>query len=78
MIKVAGVALITALVGYCIYAVAETRIDVRPAVTPIGTSSSDGESFAWFYDPGDRAVYVCRTSKAAAAAVECKGKATLP
>ena len=44
----------------------------------MGTSSSNGVSFAWFYDSTDRAVYVCRAAQGAADAIECKPKALLP
>ncbi len=65
--------------GYALYAWAQqSRIDVRTAVTPIGTSSSNGTSFAWFYDPTDRSVFVCRTTHAPGDAVDCKAKAQLP
>jgi len=77
MFKVAALALIATLIAYGVHAVAQTRVDLRPAVMPIGSSSSDGMSFAWFYDASNRAVYVCRTGKGIAA-VECKGSATLP
>ena len=50
MIKVAALVLVAALTGYGIHALAQTRIDVRPVVTPMGTSSSNGVSFAWFFD----------------------------
>lgn len=54
------------------------RVDVRTAVTPMGTSSSNGVSFAWFYDPTDRSVYVCRSAQASGDAIDCKAKAQLP
>ena len=63
-----------ALVGWA----QQGRIDVRTAVTPMGTSSSNGVSFAWFYDPTDRSVYVCRTAQTTGDAVDCKAKAQLP
>ena len=62
--------------GYGLHALAQSRFDVRPALAPIGTSSSNGISFAWFYDPTERAVYVCRSG--AGEALECKAKAQLP
>ena len=69
--------IVTALAaGYGLHALAQSRLDVRPAVAPIGTSSSNGISFAWFYDPTDRAVYVCRTGSGDT--LECKAKAQLP
>jgi hypothetical protein len=67
------------LAGYALHAWAQQgRIDVRGVVTPIGTSSSNGVSFAWFYDPADRSVYVCRSAQAAGDAIDCKAKAQLP
>jgi hypothetical protein len=54
------------------------RIDVRTAVTPIGTSSSNGVSFAWFYDATDRSVYVCRAAHITGESIDCKSKAQLP
>jgi hypothetical protein len=66
------------MAGYAMHAWAQGRIDVRTAVTPMGTSSSNGVSFAWFYDPTDRSVYVCRTAQTAGDAVDCKAKTQLP
>lgn len=54
------------------------RFDVRTAVTPMGTSSSNGVSFAWFYDASDRSVHVCRTTQTPGDAIDCKAKAQLP
>ena len=54
------------------------RVDVRTAATPMGTSSSNGVSFAWFYDATDRSVYVCRSAQAGADTIDCKAKAQLP
>lgn len=69
--------LVTAVAaGYGLHALAQSRYEARAAVTPIGTSSSNGISFAWFHDPTERAVYVCRT--AAGDTLECKAKAQLP
>jgi hypothetical protein len=56
--RIAAVALVAALGGYALHALAQGRIDIRTAVTTIGTSSSNGVSFAWFFDPADRTVYV--------------------
>lgn len=78
MNKVAVFVVAAALAGYWLYAVAQTGIDVRPPVTPIGTSSSDGVSFAWFYDASNRNVYVCRTAKAVEGTLDCKGRSALP
>ena len=78
MIKAAAVVLVAVLTGYGIHALAQSRIDVRPAVTPMGTSSSNGVSFAWCYDPSMRTVYVCRTGQKVGNALDCQAKATLP
>ena len=65
--------------GYVLHAWAQPgRIDVRTAVTPIGTSSSNSASFAWFYDATDRSVFVCRITHAPGESVDCKAKAQLP
>ena len=78
MTKFLALPLLAALAGYALYAFAQPRLDVRAAVTPIGSSSSNGTSFAWFYDPADRSVYVCRAGQAGGDAVECKARTTLP
>lgn len=67
------------LAGYALHAWSQQgRIDVRTAVTPMGTSSSNGVSFAWFYDTTERTVYVCRAAQGAADAIDCKSKTQLP
>ncbi|HRH86206.1 MAG TPA: hypothetical protein PLO41_05100 [Rubrivivax sp.] len=67
------------LAGYVLHAWAQqARIDVRTAVTPMGTSSSNGVSFAWFYDATDRSVYVCRTAQSGGDGIDCRAKAQLP
>lgn len=78
MIKAAALVLVAALTGYGIHALAQSRIDVRPAVTPMGTSSSNGASFAWFYDSAMRTVYVCRTGQKVGNTLDCQARATLP
>lgn len=79
MNKVFVLLLAALLAGYALLSGAQPgRFDVRAAVTPMGTSSSNGVSFAWFYDPADRSVYVCRTLQAAGEAIDCKAKAQLP
>jgi hypothetical protein len=79
MIKIASLLLCALLAGYALRAWAQQgRIDVRTAVTPMGTSSSNGVSFAWFYDSADRSVYVCRTALAPGDTIDCKAKAQLP
>ena len=69
MIKIVGLLLIAAIAAYGLHAFAQIRPDVRPSMTPIGSSSSNGMSFAWFYDSTERAVYVCRIGQAPADAM---------
>lgn len=78
MNKVAVLAVAAAFAGYWLYASAQTGIDVRPPVTPIGTSSSDGVSFAWFYDASTRNVFVCRAGKAVEGTLDCRARSALP
>jgi hypothetical protein len=78
MTKVFALALIAALAGFGLHAFAQSRADVRPAVTSLGSSSSNGISFAWFYDSTERAVYVCRAGHGSGDTVECKARTTLP
>jgi predicted GNAT superfamily acetyltransferase len=78
MSKIAAIAFIAVLAGYGIRAVAQREIDVRPAAVPVGTSSSNGVSFAWFYESSERAVYVCRVDAAPRDKVACSAKAMLP
>jgi hypothetical protein len=76
MLKFPVLLVLATLTGFGLHAFAQPRLDARSAVTPIGSSSSNGVSFAWFYDPADRAVYVCRIGFADA--VDCKPRTTLP
>jgi len=76
MIRILALVAAVALTGYALHLLAQPRIDTRTAVTPIASSSSNGVSFAWFYDPADRAVFVCRASPGDT--VECKARTTLP
>jgi hypothetical protein len=79
MVRISMLLLGALLAGYALHALAQGgRIDVRAAVTPIGSSSSNGVSFVWFYDAADRSVQVCRTSHAAGEAIDCKAKTQLP
>ena len=79
MIKIASLLLGALLTGYALHAWSQQgRLDVRTAVTPMVTSSSNGVSFAWFYDSTDRSVYVCRTAPAPGDTIDCKAKAQLP
>jgi hypothetical protein len=77
MIKIAGLLLVAAVATYGIHAFAQIRADVRPTMTPIGTSSSNGISFAWFYENTERTVIVCRIGQAAGDTVNCKATTTL-
>lgn len=78
MTRLLVVVLVAALAGYALHAWAQGRADIRTAVTTLGTSSSNGISFAWFYDAGDRTVYMCRSAGASADSIDCKAKTTLP
>ena len=78
MRQVTALLLATVLAGYALHAWAQGRVDVRTAVAPLGTSSSNGVSFAWFYDSNERTVYVCRAALAPADAVDCRAKTHLP
>lgn len=69
--------LAAAAAAYAFHALAQGRLDARLAAAPIGTSSSNGISFVWFYDPSERTVYVCR-SGGGSDGIECKAKAQLP
>ena len=78
MTKVVALVLVAALAGLGLHVFAQGRADVRPAVTSLGSSSSNGISFAWFYDPTERTVYVCRAGHGSGDTVECKARTTLP
>jgi hypothetical protein len=77
MIKIATFLLLALSAGYGFYAFGQTRLDARPTVVTLGSSSSNGVSFAWLYDSTERAVYVCRIA-AGADSIDCKAKTTLP
>ncbi len=77
MIKIVGLLLVAAIATYGLHAFAQIRADVRPSMTPIGSSSSNGISFAWFYDNTERTVFVCRIGQAPGDTVDCKAKTTL-
>ena len=78
MLKTMGLLLFAAIATYAIHAFSQVRTDARAVVTPIASSSSNGISFAWFYDGTERTVFACRIGPAPADAMECKAKATLP
>ena len=78
MLKTGTVVILALCAGYALHALAQPRPDFRQSVVPMGSASSNGVGFAWFYDPADRTVHVCRTGQGAAEAVECKAKTTLP
>ena len=75
MTRLTGLLIVAILTGYGVYAFAQDRASVRVAVTPVASSSSNGVSFAWFYDQTDRTVYLCRTL---GDVVDCKSRTTLP
>lgn len=75
MLKTLALLVFAAVATYAIHAFAQVR-DARAVVTSIGSSSSNGTSFAWLYDSSERTVYVCRVGLNDV--VECKSKATLP
>jgi hypothetical protein len=77
MFKILGLLLLVPIATYALHAFAQMRADVRPAMTPIGNSSSNGISFAWFYDSTERTIIVCRTGQAPGDTVDCKAKTTL-
>ena len=78
MIKILTLVVVAALTGYAVHVLSQTRVDTRAAVTPIVSSSSNGISFAWFYDPAERTVYACRAGQGGADTIECKAKTALP
>ena len=78
MLKTAGLLLFAAIATYAIHALGQLRADARAVVTPVGNSSSNGISFAWFYDSAERTVFVCRIGQGPTDPLECKAKATLP
>jgi len=77
MIKIAAMMLLATCAVYGLYAFGQGRLDARPTVVTLGSSSSIGAPFAWFYDPTERTVYVCRVAQSADT-LDCKAKATLP
>jgi hypothetical protein len=78
MLKVVALLLAATLATYAIHALAQLRADARAVATPVGNSSSNGTSFAWFYDQSERTVFVCRIGQGPADTVDCKAKTTLP
>lgn len=78
MIKIVGLLFVVAIATYGLHAFAQIRADVRPSVTPVASSSSNGISFAWFYDSAERTVFVCRIGQGPAENLDCKAKTTLP
>lgn len=78
VIKSAALVLFAGVLGYAVHALAQVRADLRPAVSAIASSSSNGVSFAWFYDPLERSVFVCRVGANAGDGPDCKARTTLP
>ena len=77
MIRTAGLLVVVAIATYGIHAFGQLRADARPSMTPVGTSSSNGIGFAWFYDSTERSVIACRIGAAPGDTVDCKAKTTL-
>jgi len=77
MVKIASLFIVVAIATYGLHAFGQIRADARPTMTSIGSSSSNGVSFAWFYDNFERTVVVCRIGQAPGDALDCKAKATL-
>ena len=78
MTKIAAFVLLAVLAGYGFHTLAQVRPEIRQSVMPIGTSSSNGVSFVWLYEPTERTVYACRAGQGGGDTVECKGRTTLP
>ncbi len=78
MKKIAALIVVAVVGGYGLHALAQGRLDLRASVVPLGNSSSNGISFAWFYDQSERTVYVCRAGHGSGDTVECRGRANLP
>ena len=76
MIKIAAFVLMAVCAGYGFYAFGQTRFDARASVVTLGSSSSNGISFAWLYDPAERTVYACRVATGSDT-LDCKAKTTL-
>jgi hypothetical protein len=74
--KAALCILVSILICYGGYALAQNRVEMRPALTPAASSSSNGMSFAWFHDPSSRTVYACVVGPTNA--MDCKASAVLP
>jgi hypothetical protein len=77
MSRAIALLLVAATAGYGLHALAQGRLDARTTAAPIGTSSSNGVSFAWFYDPSQRVVYLCRAGSNGES-LDCRAKASLP
>ena len=77
MVKFFVLLVVAGLATYGLHAVAQMRADVRPSMTPIASSSSNGISYAWFYDSTERTVIACRVGPPPGDTVDCKAKATL-
>lgn len=78
MLKTLAVVVIAAVVAYGAHALAQVRTELRPPLAAIGSSSSNGVSFAWFYDATERGVVVCRIGPAATDQLDCKAHTRLP
>jgi hypothetical protein len=76
MVRIVSLLLVAVLAGFGFHVLAQVRTDTRQIPSPIGSSSSNGISFAWFYEATERTVYVCRTGPGDS--VDCKARAVLP
>ena len=77
MFKIVGLFLFASITIYAVHAFAQVRADLRSIVTPVASSSSNGTSFAWFYDSTDQTVFACRMGPGPGDNVECKAKTAL-
>ena len=78
MFKVVALIVVVAGAAYALNAFGQLRAELRPPPVAIGSSSSNGVSFAWFYDATERTVIACRIGQGAGDALDCKSKAALP
>jgi hypothetical protein len=78
MVKAITFTLLGACAAFGFNAFAQFRPELQAPASAIASSSSNGVSYAWFYDASSRSVYVCRTGQSSGEAVDCKAKTALP
>jgi hypothetical protein len=78
MLKIAILIVLGTVAAYAFNAFAQLRAEVRPPPAAIVSSSSNGVSFAWFYDANERTVIACRMGQGAGDTLDCKAKSALP